>query len=115
MAREGILRGKKDNSRRKFTGGGPRPDLNELKREEAEERNAAFARMTGKEQLASLDRRLGPGMGAQKQRAKIQAMIDSPPPVKQAAPVEVAKKSAGKKAKDRRADEQTKRASKLAS
>jgi hypothetical protein len=47
------------------------------KREEAEARNAEWAALGPKKQLAELDRRLGEGVGAKKQRAKIQKKIDA--------------------------------------
>ena len=43
----------------------------EVRRETAEKRNAAWAEKSPKDQLASLDARLGKGQGAKKQRAKI--------------------------------------------
>lgn len=45
------------------------------KREEAEARNSAWRALSPKEQLASLDRRLGKGVGAVKQRARIADML----------------------------------------
>ena len=48
------------------------------KQKEAIERNEAWAQLTPKQQLADLDRRLGKGIGAKKQRAKIQYKIDNP-------------------------------------
>lgn len=41
------------------------------KQSEATERNAAWSDLTPKQQLASLDARLGKGVGAKKQRARI--------------------------------------------
>jgi len=41
------------------------------KRAEAVERNESWAELSPKQQLADLDRRLGKGEGAKKQRAKI--------------------------------------------
>lgn len=41
----------------------------------ANERNAAFANLTHQQQLAALDERLGKGVGAAKQRAKLSAKI----------------------------------------
>lgn len=46
------------------------------KRAEAVERNESWADLSPKQQLADLDRRLGKGEGAKKQRAKIQKAID---------------------------------------
>ena len=43
-----------------------------------EERNEAWAQLTPEQQIADLDRRLGKGIGAKKQRARIQYKIDNP-------------------------------------
>ena len=48
------------------------------KQKEAIERNEAWAKLTYEQQLASLDERLGKGIGAKKQRARIQYKIDNP-------------------------------------
>ena len=48
------------------------------KQKEAIERNETWAKLTYEQQLADLDRRLGKGIGAKKQRAKIQYKIDNP-------------------------------------
>lgn len=47
------------------------------RRTEAEARNAFWASLSPEEQLASLDARLGAGVGAIKQRAKITALIEA--------------------------------------
>jgi len=47
------------------------------KNKEAIERNEHWASLSPEKQLASLDLRLGVGVGAVKQRAKIQAQIDA--------------------------------------
>ena len=60
------------------------------KQQEAIERNNFWASLTPQQQLESLDNRLGEGIGAKKQRAKIQAKIDNPQ-------VEVQRKSKKKK------------------
>ena len=60
------------------------------KTQEAIERNNFWASLTPQQQLESLDNRLGEGIGAKKQRAKIQAKIDNPQ-------VEVQRKSKKKK------------------
>jgi hypothetical protein len=44
----------------------------EQRRVEGEERNAAWRELTPQEQLASLDTRLGKGIGAKRQRAKLE-------------------------------------------
>ena len=46
------------------------------KQKEAIERNETWAKLTYEQQLADLDRRLG--IGAKKQRARIQYKIDNP-------------------------------------
>ena len=48
------------------------------KQKEAIERNETWAKLTYEQQLADLDRRLGKGIGAKKQRARIQHKIDNP-------------------------------------
>ena len=48
------------------------------KQKEAIERNEAWAKLTYEQQLADLDKRLGKGIGAKKQRARIQYKIDNP-------------------------------------
>ena len=49
-----------------------------IKETEAKVRNEAWAKLTPEQQLESLDNRLGKGVGAKKQRAKIQYKIDNP-------------------------------------
>ena len=48
------------------------------KQKEAIERNEAWAQLTPEQQITDLDRRLGKGIGAKKQRARIQYKIDNP-------------------------------------
>lgn len=48
------------------------------KQREAIERNETWAKLTYEQQLADLDKRLGKGIGAKKQRARIQYKIDNP-------------------------------------
>ena len=50
----------------------------QIKETEAIVRNEAWAKLTPEQQLASLDERLGKGIGAKKQRTKIQYKIDNP-------------------------------------
>ena len=50
----------------------------QIKQTEAAVRNEAWAKLTYEQQLADLDKRLGKGIGAKKQRAKIQHKIDNP-------------------------------------
>ena len=47
------------------------------KQKEAIERNETWVKLTYEQQLADLDRRLGKGIGAKKQRARIQYKIDN--------------------------------------
>ena len=48
------------------------------KQKEAIERNEAWVQLTPEQQIADLDRRLGKGIGAKKQRARIQYKINNP-------------------------------------
>ena len=50
----------------------------QIKETEAIVRNEAWAKLTYEQQLADLDRRLGKGIGAKKQRARIQYKINNP-------------------------------------
>ena len=50
----------------------------QIKQTEATVRNEAWAKLTYEQQLADLDKRLGKGIGAKKQRARIQYKIDNP-------------------------------------
>ena len=50
----------------------------QIKQTEAAVRNEAWAKLTYEQQLADLDKRLGKGIGAKKQRARIQYKIDNP-------------------------------------
>jgi hypothetical protein len=97
--------GKKNNFRR-YKGGGPRPDHNEYKQKEAIERDIAWRAKTPAEQLAALDARLGEGVGATKQRARIEAQIAA---ARKAAPITVPTGAERLKAKERRAQERAKR------
>jgi hypothetical protein len=45
--------------------------IRETLRKQAEERNTAWTQLSVKEQLEALDRRLGKGVGAKKQRARL--------------------------------------------
>ena len=49
------------------------------RKEEAKIRNQAWSELDFKEQLNLIDTRLGKGIGAKKQRAKIKNKIDNPP------------------------------------
>jgi len=74
-----------------------------------EERLAHWRALSPSEQIESLDRRLGKGVGAVKQRAKIAALMSPKKNVQKESVPEVAQK---KKAKERRANEQAERPSK---
>ena len=50
----------------------------QIKQTEAVVRNEAWVKITYEQQLADLDKRLGKGIGAKKQRARIQYKIDNP-------------------------------------
>lgn len=52
-----------------------RNDRKDRRRKEAEERNARWAALTPAEQLAELDKRFGAGIGATKQRARLNTLI----------------------------------------
>lgn len=52
----------------------------------AEERNAAYQKLSTKEKLAKLDLILGSGQGAQRQRARLNALLEAKVPA--AEPVE---------------------------
>lgn len=69
---------KKLNNKRRFPGEhGPRPDLVSFRRKEAQERQEAFAALTPEAKLQLLDARLGKGVGAKKQRAKLNALVNA--------------------------------------
>ncbi len=46
------------------------------KREEAEERQAEHDKLTPQQKIDKLDRKFGKGIGAKKERAKLQALIE---------------------------------------
>ena len=71
--------GKKQNNDRRFSGPGPRPDNRKHRQEEAQERQTGWESLTPQQQLASLDTRLGKGVGAVKQRARIEASMQATP------------------------------------
>lgn len=95
--------GKKQNNNRKYLGAkGPRFDNYKFRCEEATERQKAYDALSVQERIDLLDRRLGKGVGATKQRAKLQALLEKKnTPV--AKPQETAKDRP--RAKDRRAYE----------
>jgi hypothetical protein len=71
------MKGKKFNGNRKFKGGGPRPDHNDLNRREAAERKAERDKLSPKEQLEVLDFRCGKGVGAVRERERLLRLIES--------------------------------------
>jgi len=105
---------KKVNNNRKYPGESrPRPDNAKFKREEAAKRQADYDKLSIKEKLAKLDAKLGPGQGAEHQRAKLMAELErqmNPPvpekkeEVKEPSAEETPQKS-HVKAKDRRHQE----------
>jgi hypothetical protein len=60
-----------------------RTDRVEIRQEDAEKRNGEWKKLTPEKQLADLDARLGKGVGAAKQRAKLQSKIESAPAKRQ--------------------------------
>lgn len=62
--------GQRKNAR-KYSGGGRRPDNTKHKQEEAIERQAAYAALSTQQKIDLLDRRLGVGVGAVKQRTRL--------------------------------------------
>lgn len=76
----GTHSGKKDNSRRKFPGIGGRrrnPVGIKARRLSASERVEAYAKLTAEQKLATLDARLGAGVGAKRQRVRLAREIAS--------------------------------------
>ena len=57
-----------------------RPDFRSIRQKEATERNQAWAALSVREQLAALDRRLGKGLGAKKQRGALSARLQTSDP-----------------------------------
>jgi hypothetical protein len=56
--------------------GGKYGYLKEIRQQEAQERAEVRASRSPEEQLAVLDKRLGKGKGAQRERARLQALIE---------------------------------------
>jgi len=84
-------------------------EVRELRRERAEEIARARATRTAEQQLASLDDRLGEGVGATKERARLQREIDDrapkPSPSTSPSPSTTSRRDRSSKAKDRRSDQ----------
>lgn len=92
---------------------GPRPDGYEQRVIDAQARMEAWQSLSPKQQLRELDRRLGKDVGAKKQRARLQRLIERanrPSPAPEPEPREEARPEKVK-AKDRRRREK-RRASK---
>lgn len=62
----------KDNSRRKFTGGGARPDKRAARQQAAQARQEAYSLLTPQQKLERLDQA---GFRALKQRARLHRML----------------------------------------
>lgn len=90
---------------------GPRPDKAVARREIEAERLEWWRSLTPAKQLAELDRRLGKGVGAQRQRARLQALLKGPKAVAVETKEEVQKdpERRPQKAKDRRKAERKKK------
>jgi hypothetical protein len=69
-----IVKGKRKNHR-VYPGAKHRPDLAQTRKDEAKERQAAYDNLSAQEKLNVLDGRLGKGVGAQKQRARLTAQL----------------------------------------
>jgi len=82
MANSIAIKGQKDNSKRKFHGSGPRPDHKDVLKREAKERDEYWRKLSPVQQLADLDKRLGLGVGAVKQRARLSAKLNKVVPQK---------------------------------
>ncbi len=52
------------------------PGRLEQRRKEAKERDAFAASLTPKQKLANLDKKFGKGVGAKRERARLQKLID---------------------------------------
>jgi len=65
---------KRTNHNRRYTGSSKnRPDNKKFRQAEAKERQAAYDNLSNAEKIAMLDRKLGVGVGAKKQRARLEA------------------------------------------
>lgn len=70
-----ILNMAKTATSRRYQGGGPRPDRNVMKRDEAKARKVEWDMLGHKKQLKALDDRLGVGVGAKRQRARLKKLL----------------------------------------
>jgi hypothetical protein len=69
-----IVKGKRKNHR-VYPGAKHRPDLAQTRKDEAKERQAAYDNLSAQEKLNVLDGRLGKGVGATRQREKLNALL----------------------------------------
>jgi hypothetical protein len=68
---------KRENNNRKYPdGSGKRPDLSSIKRSEATERQAFYDTLSITQKIAALDSKLGAGLGAVKQRARLNSLLN---------------------------------------
>ena len=72
------MRGNKTNVRR-YRGGGPRPDLNEIHRKEAQERLAAWQALSPKAQLEAIAYRQKSGRDSGKSERQIVRIVSKLP------------------------------------
>lgn len=77
MAQQGIVKKRGQHARKRMFPGisGQRPDLHATRVMEAKERQVVWSALTPLEQLATLDRRLGNGVGAKKQRSRLRLKV----------------------------------------
>lgn len=58
-------------------GNNPRPDLKEMRKKEAAERQEAYSKKSATDIVAELDARYGAGVGAKKVRAKLAKRLEA--------------------------------------
>lgn len=100
---------KKLNNDRRYSGSGPRPDKRKFKQTEAKERQDTWSKLTVQEQLSALDARFGKGVGASRQRKRLQAVLDSVSPKLKENVRLIPRPDTHNKAKERREAEQSAR------
>ncbi len=68
---------KRSNNNRKYPdGSSPRPDLSSIKRAEAKERQEYYDKLTIPQKLEALDKKFGVDLGAKKQRARLNTLLN---------------------------------------
>lgn len=78
MAFDDFIKGRKNPDTSKKTRRAQMKEAREkLKRAEAQERQAAWEALSILEKIATLDRRLGPNVGAVKQRARLKNLLEA--------------------------------------